>query len=342
MARTDQSRLTLRAIEIFVAVVEEGSLAGGAARLGASPSSISQQLSNLETALGAKLVDRAARPLALTPAGYVFQRRALAILDEAARAQSELAELELTSLPQLRLAAVEDFDADVTPALAACLSDWLPGCDIAVHAGLSHENFVALESRAVDIVVAAEIETPPDWVEQHLLLRDPYVLVTARGLLDETKDTIDQLMAAAMVRYDPSQLMGRQIEIHLRRLRLAPPRRFIFDSTHSVMAMVEMTGGWALATPLSYLRAPRFHHALDLRPLPFKDFSRTICLYARRGVLGDLPNRAALRMRELIAQHSIAPALAVAPWLSGEFRLLGAERGSLRLVEDALATPESG
>lgn len=174
MTRTDHGRLTLRAIEIFVAVVEAGSFAIGAQRLGASTSSVSQQITNLEAALGAKLIDRSARPLALTPAGYVFQRRALAILDEASRAQSELAELELTNLPQLRLAVIEDFDADVTPELAVRLSRSLPGCNIVAHAGPSHENLAALESREVDLVVATDIDTAPEWMEQHPLLRDPY------------------------------------------------------------------------------------------------------------------------------------------------------------------------
>ncbi len=58
MARRDQGRLTLRAIEIFVAVVEEGAFATGARRLGASTSSVSQQITNLEAALGAKLTSR--------------------------------------------------------------------------------------------------------------------------------------------------------------------------------------------------------------------------------------------------------------------------------------------
>ncbi|MEL7349678.1 MAG: LysR family transcriptional regulator, partial [Pseudomonadota bacterium] len=99
MSTRDGGRLTLRAIEVFVAVVEEGSLASAAQRLGASPSSVFQQLTNLETALGARLIDRAARPFALTPAGAVFLKRALTILDEATGAMSELAEMALASLP---------------------------------------------------------------------------------------------------------------------------------------------------------------------------------------------------------------------------------------------------
>ena len=140
MARGDSGRLTLRAIEIFVAVVEEGSFAAGADRLGASTSSVSQQVTNLEAALGARLIDRSARPLALTPAGFLFQRRALAILDEATRAKSELVELELTTLAQLRLSMLEDFDAEVTPELVVRLSESLPGCNIIAHGGPSHQN----------------------------------------------------------------------------------------------------------------------------------------------------------------------------------------------------------
>ncbi|MEL6517018.1 MAG: LysR family transcriptional regulator, partial [Pseudomonadota bacterium] len=60
-------RITLWGVEVFAAAAEERSISAAARRLGASPSAISQQLSNLETALGTQLVDRSARPLALTP-----------------------------------------------------------------------------------------------------------------------------------------------------------------------------------------------------------------------------------------------------------------------------------
>ena len=46
-------KVTLWGIEVFAAAVEEGSISAAARRLGVSPSSVSQQLSNLETALGA-------------------------------------------------------------------------------------------------------------------------------------------------------------------------------------------------------------------------------------------------------------------------------------------------
>ncbi|PKP81713.1 MAG: LysR family transcriptional regulator, partial [Alphaproteobacteria bacterium HGW-Alphaproteobacteria-2] len=59
----DRGRITLWGVEIFVAMAEEGSVSGAARRLGASLSAVSQQLSNLERALGVPLLVRAARPI---------------------------------------------------------------------------------------------------------------------------------------------------------------------------------------------------------------------------------------------------------------------------------------
>lgn len=326
MTRRDQGRLTLRAIEIFVAVVEEGSFALGARRLNASTSSVSQQITNLEAALRARLIDRSFRPVSLTPAGYVFQRRALAILDEAARAQSELAELEMSSLPELRLAMVEEFNATITPELVIQLSQFLPDCNIIAHMAPSHENLARLEARGIDMAVAADLDSASEWVEQHPLLRDPYVLVTARGLLGEDDDPITRLMDAPLVRFASTQLMGRQVDTHLRRLRLAPPRRCEFESNDAVMAAVARLRGWTIATPASYLHALKLRDMLEVRPLPFQSFVRVLSLHARRGILGNLPSRTAGILRALLSEYCVEPALLEMPWLVGSLRILGENR----------------
>ena len=69
-------RITLWGIEIFVAAAEENSISAAAQRLSASPSAVSQQITNLETGMGAILLDRSKRPHQLTPAGLIFLKRA--------------------------------------------------------------------------------------------------------------------------------------------------------------------------------------------------------------------------------------------------------------------------
>ncbi|MEM7496480.1 MAG: LysR family transcriptional regulator [Pseudomonadota bacterium] len=323
-------RLTIRAIEAFLAVAQHGAIAGAAQQLEASPSTVSQQVTNLEAALGVRLVDRAARPFALTPAGRLFRRRARVVVDELTKARAELAEHRYVDLPELRLAIIEDFDAEVTPAVALTLARLLPDCHLACRTGPSHSNLEALTARAVDMAVATENDLLPGGMEQHPLLRDPFVLVAAKGLLGAQAEPLDVLRQAPMTGYAAPQLMQRQIAAQFRRLRFDARPRFEFDMNDAVMAMVAHTGGWTVTTPLGFLRTPRFHDALEMRPLPFSGFARTLSLHAREGSLGELPGRVAAILRETIERETIRPATAIAPWLKDGMRLLHGEQTDLQ------------
>ncbi|MEM6973265.1 MAG: LysR family transcriptional regulator [Pseudomonadota bacterium] len=320
--RPDGARLTLRAVEIFVAVIEAGSLGEGARRLSASASSVSQQLTNLETALGTRLLDRADRPVQPTRAGRLFLARARAMLTEAEAARTELAELGHADLPALSVAVVEELDAEVTPALILALSARLPGCHIACRTGASHENRRALAERAVDLAVAADAEDLPEGIERHGLMREPFVLVTARGLIPAGTDPLAVLREAPMTGYTSGMIMQRQIMAQFQRLRFDARPRFEFDTNHAAMATVIRTRGWVVTTPLGYLRVPRLHDALDIAPLPLRGFARTVSLFARGRVLGTLPLTAAAILREDLRRTAITPALTAAPWLEGSMRLV--------------------
>ncbi len=94
-------RITLWGIEVFLATADEGSISSAARRLEASASAVSQQLSNLETALGTILLNRASRPVTLTPSGEIFRKRAQLILNEATQARAELAMTDMSALTRV-------------------------------------------------------------------------------------------------------------------------------------------------------------------------------------------------------------------------------------------------
>lgn len=96
--------------ETFVAVCEERNLARAAKRLHCSPSSVSKQLTALEQNLGAVLLDRTTRVVAVTPAGQRFYHRCkevLALIDEAEQevreTQGDVAGNIVLSLPKVLL-----------------------------------------------------------------------------------------------------------------------------------------------------------------------------------------------------------------------------------------------
>lgn len=316
-------RITLWAVEIFAAVIEEGSLSGAARRLGVGTSTVSQHLSNLETALGVELVDRSVRPVALTLAGRLFHARARSILSEAGDARAELAAHDLTRLRRLRLGMIEDFDAHVTPRLLAMMGDELTDCHFQLETGPSHRLIDNLEARALDVIVAADIGAPEGGMEVHALLREPFVLVVPAGYLAGVADVPALLAARPMIHYTQRHVMGRQIAAHLRRQGLAPPRRFELDSYSAVMAMVAAGAGWTVMTPLGSFSARRFEAAVEVHPLPFAPLARSISLTARARVLDQMPAQMARRMRGLLGELVVAPAVARLPWLAPDLRVLG-------------------
>ena len=311
-----EGRVTLWGIEVFVAAAEEGSISAAARRLGVSPSAVSQQLTALEAALGATLLDRSGRPVQVTPAGAMFRRHAQTILNAASEARAELAMADLSGLTTLRLGVIEDFDSDVTPRLLSALARDLKGCRFLLETGASHRLMDQLEARALDIVIAADSISDPmpeDWREIHPILSEPFVAVAPPGA---------RIGDLPLILYTPRHLMGRQIAAHLARHGLKPAHRFELDSYAAILAMVAGGEGWTILTPLALHQARAFRASVEVRPLPFPALARTLSLSARAGILHGIPGQIAARLKPLIAEVVITPALATTPWLAPALRVL--------------------
>jgi DNA-binding transcriptional LysR family regulator len=104
----------------IVAVADAGGFSAAARRLGTSKSVVSERISRLEARLGARLFHRTTRRLALTEAGQVCYEHGRRILDEAARAEGELAALGGEPRGQVRVTASVQFaGAHLAPMLPA-------------------------------------------------------------------------------------------------------------------------------------------------------------------------------------------------------------------------------
>ena len=84
--------LELQALSIFVKIIEKGSFSAAARALHKTPSALSKQLRQLETAVGAKLINRTTHALAPTEAGSIFHERCRVILAELDRATEAVQE----------------------------------------------------------------------------------------------------------------------------------------------------------------------------------------------------------------------------------------------------------
>lgn len=314
--------VTLRGLEVFEALAASGSVAQAAEATGLSQPAVSQQIRNLEAALGTDLVNHGKRPMQLTPAGRSYLVRATAVLSQLRLAQSELAVMDLTHLTQLSMGIIDDFDNDLTPRLVTTLAESMTRCQFRLVTAPSHEINTAMQERSLHMGVTASSGEVIDGVTEYPLVRDPFILVTPASFQANNGNVLAALQELPMLRYGREQLISRQIEAHLKRSQFEVPHRFEIGANPSLIAMVSRGIGWAITTPLGYLRAARSHENVSAHPLPFAPFSRTITLMASRDWADNVPRDVAHTMRSLIDQHVVAPAIERFPWLKDEFRVL--------------------
>jgi len=82
--------MDIKQLRYFVAIVEEGSLSGAAARIGVAQPSLSQHVKTLEGRLGAELLVRSSKGVTATDAGNILVQRAREILAAVESATEEV------------------------------------------------------------------------------------------------------------------------------------------------------------------------------------------------------------------------------------------------------------
>jgi DNA-binding transcriptional LysR family regulator len=316
--------VTLRGLEVFEALAETGTVAQAAQLTGLSQPAVSQQMKNLEAALGAALVDHGRRPMQLTPAGRAYLARTRSVLRELRAAQSELTVLDLAHLSSLSLGMIDDFDNDVTPRLATLLAESLTRCRFTLLTGSSYGILRGLQDRSLQVGVAASTGEVFETIDEYPLMRDPFLLVAPR---EAGADPAAIVGALPFLRYDRGQLIARHIEAHLARIKQPQESRFEIGAHLALMALAARGAGWALTTATGYMRAARMHDALAAHPLPFAPFARTISIYAGADWSPRVPRDVGAAVRRLAQDQVVTPAIASLPWLEGDLRVLEPDAG---------------
>lgn len=299
----------LRMLEIFLAVCDAGSMSGAARALRITQPAVSQAIAELEARTGVTLLDRAVRPLGLTPAGGVLRQQAGALLAEARRIAPMLRDTEHRRLALLRVGLVDSLMRLLATRVAAHLATRAD--QVAVLSGLTAAHASALLTRELDLFIGADAAEDVAGLERWPLITERYVLLLPPGAPPPaTLGALARLGATLpLVRFSARSQTGSELARHLRRLALALPGCHAFDTPHGVAAMVAEGAGMAIATPLCVHEAALPAGALQVVPLPGPALTRTLTLVARRHELGALPRGLATAAAAVLAT---TPALGMA------------------------------
>ncbi len=140
----------LAAMQTFVRVVESGSFSAVAREARSTQSAVSKQVAALERALGARLLSRTTRSLALTEEGERYFEQARRLVAEVAEAESSLRQGEQQLTGWLRVAASVGFGR-------LKLLPWVKSF-LAAHPGVRidlrlNDGFIDLVEQGIDVAV---------------------------------------------------------------------------------------------------------------------------------------------------------------------------------------------
>ncbi|KAA9151885.1 LysR family transcriptional regulator [Microbacterium lushaniae] len=145
----------LRRLRLLYELSVRGTLAAVAEALAYSPSTISQQLAQLEREAGVPLLEPDGRRVRLTAHGEALAAHAAVMLEADEQARAELERLQPAHAP-VRLAAMQSATHGLVPAALRSLSVAAPELRVEVVELAPEEGLFELAARGFDLVVAEQ------------------------------------------------------------------------------------------------------------------------------------------------------------------------------------------
>ncbi|MDX2481526.1 MAG: selenium metabolism-associated LysR family transcriptional regulator [Desulfuromusa sp.] len=187
--------MTLRQLELFVAVSETRSFSRGAELMALTQSTVSQHIAALERETNTRLLDRTSKGIFLTAGGEVFlqhARRVIAERDSLKQAMNGLHGLEKATL---NLAASNIPANYLIPCFLPDLQNTYPGISLTMRIGDSREVLDALRSGQVELgIVGGRVDD--DIYSYEPLLKDQLVMIVGpdHPLKERHSITVNELL----------------------------------------------------------------------------------------------------------------------------------------------------
>ena len=223
-----------RHLASLVAIAEYGSFSAAGHATGRSHSAISLHVKALEDALQTVLVDRAARPVRLTPDGE-------ALAEHARRLKSVLDDIHAIGRTdalagRLTIGFVPTAMAHVAPPALAKLRAEHPGLEIEIRTGLSGELAQAVRAGELDGAVATAPDLAPEGLGLRKIADEPLVVIAPEDLTGADDTTL--LSNQPFIWFSRKTWAGQQIERRLLDRRIRVRAAMEVDSLEAIEALV--------------------------------------------------------------------------------------------------------
>jgi DNA-binding transcriptional LysR family regulator len=267
-------RVRLRDLFVFFTVLECGSMSKAAARLGVSTPSVSELVSDLEHAVGARLLDRSPRGVVATAFGEALLTRGQAAFDELRQGIREIESIADPASGEVRIGCPESCAAFLALVIER-ISHRYPRMRFSTSQVYSPTvEFPELIARKVDLVLARLVALPKrgrlnDDLEAQVLFDDPFFAVVGEKSKWARRRKIDlaDLAKERWIMPALDVLAGLIIKDTFEAHGLKAPQPHI--STFSILLRTALPsrGEYIAVLPRSVLRLTGARHGLRVLPI---------------------------------------------------------------------------
>ncbi len=273
-------RLRVRDLQVFLAVVECGSMAKAAAQLGVTQPAVSAIIAALESTFGARLFDRSPHGIETTLYGRVLLDRALIVLDELKQGAKDVAFLADPTVGELRIGCPESIAGGFLPAVIERFASAYPGIGLSVDLLTTPAlNLPPLRARRLDLALTRlpHSDDPPDNDLNVEILFDDEVVIAAGARsrwARQRKIKLSDLAEARWILTPAGSLNPELIAEAFERNQLKPPKVVVTSFSVHLRTHLLATSEYVAAMPRSVLQANAEIFGLKVLPvkLPVRRF----------------------------------------------------------------------
>ncbi|MFC4274561.1 LysR family transcriptional regulator [Achromobacter aloeverae] len=178
---TRASSLDLRMVHQFLTVAHTLSFRKAAEQMHMAQPPLSQAIKRLESLLEARLFERSARGVRLTPAGEVFRDEATRLLRQAERAVDRTRRADRGELGSVHVGFIGPAMFALLPRLIRTFRERFPGVDVTLHEGSSMQVAAMLLDGTVDVGFLVPPTDLDDDIAVDTLVTDVLAVVLPAG-----------------------------------------------------------------------------------------------------------------------------------------------------------------
>ncbi|URD60687.1 hydrogen peroxide-inducible genes activator [Sphingomonas sp. KRR8] len=273
---------TLRQLQYLVALHDHGHFGRAADACFVTQSTLSAALRELETLLGAIMVERTRRVIRFTPLGLRVVDKARQVLREAEEL-ADLASAERTPLTgDLRLGVIPTIAPFLLPTLLPKLRAEFPGLKLYLREETSQAACDGLRRGQLDCVLLATPYHCGD-VEEAALFTDELMVAVPAGEATGESIAPDDIAAGRLLLLEDGHCLKDHVLSACNRPDLRSSAMMLGTSLHTLVQMVDNDLGVTLVPRMAVEAGLLDGTGVRVRPLAADHASRTIALVWRRG-----------------------------------------------------------